>query len=185
MARLKFEGIDQNLNFSKNAKDNKSYNGYKFRSFINHFNQLSSNSVSNDDSRTIEQYMVKFKGQSNIKKYIKNKRIKWGFNFCYRFTREIGYPYQFDLYLGKKESSEENLAPNFFHQILFRVFRKRLNSFKMVTVWAYLIISSIVLHIQGSYMREVCMVLALVEKIGKEGFDRKVKKSDFEYLYPN
>ena len=55
----------------------------------------------------------------------------------------------------------------------------------MVTVWAYLIISSIVPHIQGSYMREVCMVLALVEKIGKEGFDRKVKKSDFEYLYPN
>lgn len=73
MAKLKFEDIDQNLNFSKNAKDNKSYNGYKFRSLINHFNQLSSNSVSNDDSRTIEQYMVKFKGQSNIKKYIKNK----------------------------------------------------------------------------------------------------------------
>ena len=54
---------------------------------------------------------MKFKGQSSIKKYVKNKPIKWGFKFCYRCASEAGYLYQFDLYLGKKESAAENLGP--------------------------------------------------------------------------
>ena len=72
MARSKFEDIDQNLNFLGNIKDDKSDKGYKFRSLIKHSNQGSSNSVvSNDDSQTIDQCKVKFKGQSSMEKCIK------------------------------------------------------------------------------------------------------------------
>ena len=50
------------FHFSDNTKDDKSDKGYKVRSFINHFNQNFSNSVSNYDSQRNEKYMMKFKG---------------------------------------------------------------------------------------------------------------------------
>ena len=53
--------------------------------------------------------MEKYKGRSSMKHYVKNKPIKWGFNFWYRCASETGYIYQSDLYLGKKESPKENL----------------------------------------------------------------------------
>ena len=36
---------------------------------------------------------------------------KVGFKFWYRCASQTGYLYQLDLYLGKKENSEENLGP--------------------------------------------------------------------------
>ena len=81
MARSRFEDILQNLHFSGNTKDDKSDKDYKVRSLINHFNQSFSNSVSNDDAQGIDEHMVKFKGRSSIKQYVKNKPIEWGFKF--------------------------------------------------------------------------------------------------------
>ena len=54
--------------------------------------------------------MVKFKGRLDMKQYIKNKSIKWGFKFCHRCTSKSGYLYHFDLYLEKKEKAKENLG---------------------------------------------------------------------------
>ena len=56
--------------------------------------------------------MVKFKRRSSMRQYLKNKPINWGFKFWYHCASKTGYLYQFDLYLGKKESREENLGPN-------------------------------------------------------------------------
>ena len=55
--------------------------------------------------------MVKLKCRSGMKQYVKNRPIKWDFKFWYRCTSEAEYLYQFDLFLGKKESAEENLRP--------------------------------------------------------------------------
>ena len=55
--------------------------------------------------------MVKFKGRESKKQYVKKKPIRWGFKIWYRCASETGYLYQFDLYLGKKESTEEILGP--------------------------------------------------------------------------
>ena len=62
IGRSRFEDILRNLHFSVNTKDAKSDKGYKVRSLINYFNQSFSNSVSNDDSQSIVEHMVKFKG---------------------------------------------------------------------------------------------------------------------------
>ena len=35
--------------------------------------------------------MVKFEGQSSMKKYFKNKSIKWGLKFWYPCASETGY----------------------------------------------------------------------------------------------
>ena len=112
MARLRFEDILRNFHYSDNTKDDKSDKGYKIISLINHFNQRFSNFVSNDDSQSIHKHMVKFKGRSSMRKYVKNKPIKWDFRFWYCCASETGYLYQFDLFLGKKQNAEENLGTN-------------------------------------------------------------------------
>ena len=76
MTRSRFKDNLRNLHFSDNIKDEKSHKGYKVRSFINHFNQSVNNFVSNDNL-----HMVKFKGRSSMKQYVKNKLIKWCFKF--------------------------------------------------------------------------------------------------------
>ena len=58
--------------------------------------------------------MVKLKGPSSMKNYVKNNAIKWGFKFWHYCGSEAGYLYQFDLYLCKNESTEENLGPGAF-----------------------------------------------------------------------
>ena len=55
VARSRFDDILQKLHFSSNTKGDKSDKGYKVRSLINHFNQIFSNSVSNDDAQSIDQ----------------------------------------------------------------------------------------------------------------------------------
>ena len=113
MAGSIFGDILQNLDFLDNTKDDKSDKHYKDRSLIKHFNQGFSNFVLNDSSHIIERHMAKFKGQSSMKWYVKNKPIKWGLKFWYRCRcgSETVYLYQFDFYLDKNERSEENLTP--------------------------------------------------------------------------
>ena len=71
-----------------------------------------------------------------------------------------GYLYQFDLHSDKKESGEENLGPG----VVFKITESLQNSHSIV----FLIISSTVPHLLWSFMIEVCMVLAIPKRIGKE-----------------
>ena len=71
-----------------------------------------------------------------------------------------GYLYQFDLHSYKKESGEENLGPG----VVLKITESLQNSHSIV----FLIISSTVLHLLWSFIIEVCMVLAIPKRIGKE-----------------
>ena len=71
-----------------------------------------------------------------------------------------GYLYQFDLHSDKKESGEENLGPG----VVVKITESLQNSHSIV----FLIISSTVPHLLWSFMIEVCMVLAIPKRIGKE-----------------
>ena len=66
--------------------------------------------VSNDSEQSIDEHMVKFKGRSGMKQYIKLKPIKWGFKFWFRRLSKSGYLYQMDTYLGRKQTPEFNLG---------------------------------------------------------------------------
>ena len=112
MSRSRFEEILQHLHFSDNTKDDVSDKGYKVRSLTNHFNQSFPECVSDDCTQSIEEHMVKFTGRSSMKQYVKNKPIKWGFKFWFLCANKTGYLYQLDLYLGKKEKTEENFGPS-------------------------------------------------------------------------
>ena len=68
------------------------------------------NVVSSDKYQNVNERMLKFKGSSSVKQYIKKKPIKWCFKVWYRCASTTGYLYQLELYLWKKDEVELNLG---------------------------------------------------------------------------
>ena len=91
-------------------KDDKADMAFKMRSVIDHLNSKYFKVLSNDSEQSIDEHMVKFKGRSGMKQYIKSKPIKWGFKFWFRCSSKSGYLYQMDIYLGRKQTPEFNLG---------------------------------------------------------------------------
>ena len=110
MVRNRFCEILQNLHFADNRKDDKTDKAFKMRSVIDHLNSKFCEVLSNDSEQSIDEHMVKFKGRSGMKQYIKSKPIKWGFKFWFRCSSKSGYLYQMDIYLGRKQTPEFNLG---------------------------------------------------------------------------
>ena len=82
MTRTSFKDTLQNLHFSKNTEADKEDKGYKGRPLITHFNGSFPSCVSNDIIQSVDEHMVKFKGRSGMKQYVKNKPIKYISNFA-------------------------------------------------------------------------------------------------------
>ena len=80
------------------------------RPVIGHLNLKFSEVLSNDSEQSIDEHMVKFKGRSGMKQYIKSKPIKWGFKFWFRCSSKSVYLYQMDIYLGRKQIPVFNLG---------------------------------------------------------------------------
>ena len=76
MTRQRFKDILRNFYFSDNAKSDKNDKGFKIRPVIDHFSNSFSNAVSNDDLQSVDKHMVKFKGRSSTRQYVKKKTIK-------------------------------------------------------------------------------------------------------------
>ena len=81
MTKSRFKEILQNIHFSNNDTVDKVDKGNKVRPLINHFNEAFQSAMSNSSMQSIDEHMIKFKGRSQMKQYIKSKPIKWGFKF--------------------------------------------------------------------------------------------------------
>ena len=66
--------------------------------------------LSNDSEQSIHEHMMKFKGRSEMKQYIKSKPIEWNFKFWFRCSSKSGYLHQMDTYLGRKQTPQFNLG---------------------------------------------------------------------------
>ena len=110
MIRNRFCEILQNLHFADNRKDDKTDKAFKMISVMDHLNSKFYEVLSNDSEQSIDEHMVKFKGRSGMKRYIKSKPIKWGFSFWFCCWTKSGCLYQMDIYLGRKETPEFNLG---------------------------------------------------------------------------
>ena len=93
-----------------------------------------------------------------MKQYVKNKPIKWSFKFLFRCASKTGYLYQLDLYLVKKEKTEENLGPS----VVLKVTECLKNSYCTVFFNNFFNSPSLITN----SMTEVCMELVLLERIG-------------------
>ena len=76
MIRDHFYEILQDLNFVDNRNDDKTNEAFKTRPVIYHLNSKFSEVLLNDSEESIDEHMVKFKGRSGMKQYIKSKPIK-------------------------------------------------------------------------------------------------------------
>ena len=110
MIRNHFCEILQNLHFADNRKDNKTDKAFKMRPVIDHLNSKFSEVLSNGSEQCIDDHMVKSKGRSGLKKYVKSKPIKWAFKFWFRCSCKSSYLYQMDIYLGRKKTLEFNIG---------------------------------------------------------------------------
>ena len=61
------------------------------RPVIDHLSSEFSEVLSIDNEQSIDEHMVKFKGRSGMKQYIKSKPIKWDFKFWFCCSSKSGY----------------------------------------------------------------------------------------------
>lgn len=79
---------------------------YKIRPVIDSLSQSYKKYYSPKQKLVVDESMVKFKGRSSLKQYIKNKPIKRGFKI-WMLCDETGYNLSFQIYSGKQTDSVE------------------------------------------------------------------------------
>ena len=89
--RNRFCEIPQNLHFADNTYDDKTDRGFKARPVVNQLNKKLAEVLSNNKKQSIDEYIVRFRGDSGMKHYIKSKSLKLGFKFWIRCSCKTGY----------------------------------------------------------------------------------------------
>ena len=77
---------------------------------INHLNKAFQDAMPEVERQPIDEHITIFKGPMSFKQYMKNKPIKWGFNWWCRCCTKTKYLYEFGLYFGQKEKIELGLG---------------------------------------------------------------------------
>ena len=98
--RNHFCEILENLHFADNRKGDKTDKAFKVRTVVDHVNSKFSQVLSSDSEQSINKHMLKFKGRSGMKQYIKSKPIKKDLKFLFCCSSKSGYLYQMDIYLS-------------------------------------------------------------------------------------
>lgn len=114
----RYKKITENLHLRNNAEEpprtSPNYDKlYKLRTLIDTLNDVFQKQTSNSSRQSIDECMVKFKGRSCLKQYMPKKPVKRGFKIWARCDAVTGYLYQFEVYAGKGDSTEnEGLGYN-------------------------------------------------------------------------
>ena len=114
VTRNRFINILQNLHFTDNQRADKSGKSYKMCIVINHLNKAFQDAMPEVERQPIDEHITIFKGPMSFKQYMKNKPIKWGFNWWCRCCTQTKYLYEFGLYFGQKEKIELGLGEMVF-----------------------------------------------------------------------
>ena len=111
MTRDRFKEIWRNLHFSVNNDiSTEGDKARKVKPINSHLNFCYQNGTENEPRQSIDGHMIKFEGHSQMKQYIKNKPIKWGFKLWERCGASSVYLYEFDIYTGRKNQPELELG---------------------------------------------------------------------------
>ncbi|XP_040264689.1 piggyBac transposable element-derived protein 4-like [Bufo bufo] len=122
MSCARFEAIRSSLHFANNEDmlprtHPQCDRAFKVRPLIEHFNRCFQAARNPSKQQSIDEHMIKYKGQNIIKQYIRNKPVKWGFKLWCRCDAISGYLYQFDIYTGRKTDTEHGLGESVIEKI--------------------------------------------------------------------
>ena len=173
--------ILQNLHFADNRKDDKTDKVFKMRPVIDHLNLKFYEVLSNDSEQSIDEHMVKFKGRSGMKQYIKSKPIKWGFKFWFRCSSKSGYLYQMDIYLGRKQTPEFNLGLG--EEVVLQLTKDLERSFCTVYFDNFFNSPKLIEKLFQKGIYGIGTVRANRKQMPKMIDDKQMKKGDCEFLF--
>ena len=122
MTRERFKKILGNLHFSNNEdvvpRDHPAHDrAFKMRWLIDYFNELFLSLLEPEVEQSVGKHMIKYKGRSITREHIKSIPVKWGFIMWYRCAPKTGYLYEFDIYTGRKETTEFGLGESVVLQL--------------------------------------------------------------------
>ena len=151
------------------------------RSVIDHLNFKFSEVQSNNSEQSIDEHMVKFKGRSEIKQYMKSKPIKGGFKFWFCCSSKSGYLCQMDIYLGRKQTPEFNLGLGEEAVLLLKTNLDR--SFWTVCFDNIFNSPKLIEKLLQKDIYGIGTVWANREKMPKMIHDKQMKRGDCEFLF--
>ena len=146
---------------------------------IDHLNKKFSEVLSNDGKQSTDGHMVKFKGRSGMKQYIKSKPVKWGFRFWFRCSSKTGYLYQKDIYLGKKQNAEFNLG----EEIVLQLIKDLVGSFSIVYFDNFFNSPILIKKLFDKNIYTIGTATQNRKQLPKILEDKKMKRGDGELLY--
>ena len=110
LIRERFKEILSSLHFSNNEDDPVHDRALKGIWLIDYLNEHFLSSMEPEVEQSVDEHMIKYKGRSIMRQHIKNKPIKWGFRIRYRCTPKTSLLYDFNIYTGRKETTEFGLS---------------------------------------------------------------------------
>ena len=118
----RFKEILGNLHFSNNEDVVLQYHpahdrAFKMRWVIEYLSERFLSSMEPEVEQSVGEHMIKYKGRSIMQQHIKNIPIKWGFRMWYRCTPKTGYLYDFNIYTGRKQTTEFGLGESVVLQL--------------------------------------------------------------------
>ena len=112
--RLRFESILQFLHVVDYTKENRETEGRltKIKYLLDYIRDRCMTLFQPSEYISIDERMVKSKGRSGMRQYIRDKPIKWGFKLWVLADSIAGYTYNFFVYTGKSTggTSEHGLG---------------------------------------------------------------------------
>ena len=89
ITRSRCKEILRNLNFLITQLLIKTEVASKVRSWTDHFDIVLPRELANSESQSIGVHMVKLKGRSSMKQYLKSRPVKWEFKLSFRCNRKL------------------------------------------------------------------------------------------------
>ena len=120
--RKRFKENLGNLHFSNNEDvitwDHPAHDrAFNKRWMKDYLNEPFLRSMKPEVDESVDEHRIKYKSRRIMRQHIKNKPIKWGFWMWYRCTPKTGYLYEFDIYTGRKETTEFGLGESVMVQL--------------------------------------------------------------------
>lgn len=113
MARTRFKALLAFLSVTDPEKSTAASHGklHRISPLIEHMNRSSPQFFQPHRYLSVDERMVKSKGRSGIRQYMRDKIIKWGYKLWVLADSKTGYTVQFSVYTGKRETpSPQGLA---------------------------------------------------------------------------
>ena len=108
MSRDRFKALLGMLHITPPDQTDPTDKLHKVRPLLDHIRPKCKELYSADVNVSVDERMVKSKGRSGIRQYIKNKPVKFGFKLWVLAESNSGFTIDFNVYTGKRQQTSTN-----------------------------------------------------------------------------